>query len=38
MAGRIIDMRAALRAALEAKGAPGDWSFITSQVGCVVGV
>jgi len=33
MAGRIKEMRAALRGALEARGAPGDWSFITRQIG-----
>ena len=27
------DMRAALRSALEAKGVPGDWSHITTQIG-----
>lgn len=27
------DMRKALRAAIEAKGVPGDWSHITTQIG-----
>mmetsp|Transcript_18753 Transcript_18753/g.36742 ORF Transcript_18753/g.36742 Transcript_18753/m.36742 type:complete len:404 (+) Transcript_18753:184-1395(+) len=30
---RILDMRKGLREALEASGAPGDWSFITEQIG-----
>ena len=30
---RIQDMRVSLRKAVEATGAPGDWSFITSQIG-----
>lgn len=30
---RMNDMRAALRSALEAKGVPGDWSHITTQIG-----
>ena len=30
---RMNDMRAALRAALEAKKVPGDWSHITTQIG-----
>jgi aspartate/tyrosine/aromatic aminotransferase len=30
---RMIDMRAALRTALEKKGVPGDWSHITTQIG-----
>lgn len=30
---RIGEMRAALRASLEKKGVPGDWSHITTQIG-----
>ena len=30
---RMNDMRAALRAAIEKKGVPGDWSHITTQIG-----
>ena len=30
---RMNDMRAALRASLEAKKVPGDWSHITTQIG-----
>ena len=33
MSSRIIDMRKALRHALEKLGVPGDWSHITSQIG-----
>jgi len=33
MSKRILDMRAALRAALEAKGTPGTWNHITDQIG-----
>jgi aspartate/tyrosine/aromatic aminotransferase len=30
---RVMDMRKLLRAALEAKGTPGSWAHITSQIG-----
>ncbi|CAK9049709.1 Aspartate aminotransferase [Durusdinium trenchii] len=30
---RILQMRKGLREAIEATGAPGDWSFITNQIG-----
>ena len=33
MADRIIDMRKALRSALEAAGAPGTWNHVTDQIG-----
>ena len=33
MSKRILDMRSALRAALEAKGTPGTWNHITDQIG-----
>lgn len=33
MSGRIIEMRKGLRARLEAKGTPGTWDHITSQIG-----
>ena len=33
MAGRIGDMRTALKAALDANGTPGDWSRIVNQIG-----
>ncbi|KAK2734654.1 Aspartate aminotransferase, cytoplasmic [Myotisia sp. PD_48] len=33
MSGRIIEMRKCLQQRLEAKGTPGDWSHITSQIG-----
>lgn len=33
MSGRIIDMRASLKAKLEALGTPGNWDHITSQIG-----
>lgn len=33
MADRITAMRKALTAALSAQNVPGDWSFITSQIG-----
>jgi aspartate aminotransferase len=33
MSGRIIDMRRALRSALESLKTPGDWSHITTQIG-----
>jgi aspartate aminotransferase len=33
MTDRIKAMRAGLRKALEEQGAPGDWSFMTSQIG-----
>mmetsp|Transcript_11797 Transcript_11797/g.13597 ORF Transcript_11797/g.13597 Transcript_11797/m.13597 type:complete len:400 (+) Transcript_11797:163-1362(+) len=33
MSDRIIAMRVGLRKLLEQKGAPGDWSFITNQIG-----
>jgi len=33
MSSRIIEMRQALRAALEKLATPGDWSHITSQIG-----
>jgi aspartate aminotransferase len=33
MAGRIIDMRKALRSKLEALGTPGTWNHITDQIG-----
>ncbi|RBQ88259.1 hypothetical protein VDGD_10169 [Verticillium dahliae] len=33
MSGRIIDMRKALRAKLEALGTPGTWHHITDQIG-----
>jgi len=31
--GRMNEMRAALRGAIEKKGVPGDWSHITTQIG-----
>jgi len=33
MSGRILEMRAALRKALEEKGTPGTWNHITDQIG-----
>lgn len=33
MSGRILDMRAQLRASLERQGAPGTWNHITDQIG-----
>ncbi|KAL1885906.1 Aspartate aminotransferase, cytoplasmic [Paecilomyces lecythidis] len=33
MSGRIIEMRKGLRSRLEAKGTPGSWDHITSQIG-----
>ena len=33
MSGRIIEMRKGLRQRLEAKGTPGTWDHITSQIG-----
>lgn len=33
MSSRIIEMRKALRAALEKLGTPGTWEHITSQIG-----
>ncbi|RMJ21111.1 aspartate Aminotransferase [Aspergillus sp. HF37] len=33
MSGRIADMRKGLRQRLEAKGTPGSWAHITSQIG-----
>ncbi|CRG91389.1 aspartate aminotransferase [Talaromyces islandicus] len=33
MSGRIIEMRQGLRQRLEAKGTPGSWDHITSQIG-----
>lgn len=33
MSSRIIEMRDALRTALERLGTPGDWNHITSQIG-----
>lgn len=33
MAGRIGDMRTALKAALDANGTPGDWARIVNQIG-----
>merc|ERR1712217_816585 len=33
MAGRINDMRKALRGAIEGKGTPGTWNHITDQIG-----
>jgi aspartate/tyrosine/aromatic aminotransferase len=33
MSERILQMRAALRSALEAKGTPGTWNHITDQIG-----
>jgi hypothetical protein len=33
MAGRIIEMREALKGELESLGTPGDWSHITKQIG-----
>ena len=33
MSERIVQMRAALRSALEAKGTPGTWRHITDQIG-----
>lgn len=33
MSGRIIEMRKGLRQRLEAKGTPGSWDHITSQIG-----
>lgn len=33
MSGRIIEMRKGLRSRLEAKGTPGTWDHITSQIG-----
>jgi len=33
MSNRILDMRDALRGAVEAKGTPGTWNHITDQIG-----
>ncbi|RHZ48496.1 aspartate aminotransferase [Aspergillus thermomutatus] len=33
MSGRIVEMRKGLRERLEAKGTPGNWDHITSQIG-----
>ncbi|CAL1139222.1 unnamed protein product [Cladocopium goreaui] len=33
MSNRIIDMRVALRKAIEAKGTPGTWNHVTDQIG-----
>jgi len=33
MSNRIVDMRTALRNAIEAKGTPGTWNHITDQIG-----
>lgn len=33
MSSRIIEMRKALKAALEKLGTPGTWEHITSQIG-----
>jgi aspartate aminotransferase len=33
MSGRIVEMRTGLRERLEAKGTPGNWDHITSQIG-----
>jgi len=33
MSGRILEMRAALRKALEEKGTPGTWNHVTDQIG-----
>jgi len=33
MSERILEMRAALRSAIEAKGTPGTWNHITDQIG-----
>eukprot|EP00746_Dinoflagellata_sp_MGD_P160958 gnl/MRDRNA2_/MRDRNA2_87944_c0_seq1.p1 gnl/MRDRNA2_/MRDRNA2_87944_c0~~gnl/MRDRNA2_/MRDRNA2_87944_c0_seq1.p1 ORF type:complete len:474 (-),score=101.19 gnl/MRDRNA2_/MRDRNA2_87944_c0_seq1:86-1507(-) len=33
MANRIMEMRSALRKALEAKGTPGTWNHVTDQIG-----
>jgi aspartate/tyrosine/aromatic aminotransferase len=33
MSDRIVEMRSALRAALEAKGTPGTWNHVTDQIG-----
>lgn len=33
MSSRIVDMRTALRSAIEAKGTPGTWNHVTDQIG-----
>jgi aspartate aminotransferase len=33
MSNRIVEMRAALRSAIEAKGTPGTWNHVTDQIG-----
>jgi aspartate aminotransferase len=33
MSDRIVEMRSALRSALEAKGTPGTWNHVTDQIG-----
>merc|ERR1711937_922033 len=33
MASRIMEMRSALRSAIEAKGTPGTWNHVTGQIG-----
>lgn len=33
MSNRIVDMRVALRQAIEAKGTPGTWNHVTDQIG-----
>jgi len=33
MSQRIVDMRNALRGAIEAKGTPGTWNHVTDQIG-----
>merc|ERR1712187_286744 len=33
MSDRIVEMRTALRAAVEAKGTPGTWNHVTDQIG-----
>lgn len=33
MSNRIVEMRKALRAAIEAKGTPGTWNHVTDQIG-----
>ena len=33
MSERILQMRTALRSAIEAKGTPGTWNHITDQIG-----
>merc|ERR1712151_728270 len=33
MSDRIVEMRKALRGAIEAKGTPGTWNHVTDQIG-----